>query len=366
MGAHQFAKQFAGNGYEVAFISEPISSFHYFFALDKEGFWDRHRYWLQGGRWEDGGKVWAYTPFALVPITKKPLFRSRWIVDNNYKLAFPPLKWKLKKAGFHKVDVLFLDEPFEYFLDNVDYGKSVFRLSENIVPLFEKDKAHLLEKAKRVVRRADLVVITARQLQDLAQKMGARRIEYIPGGADFELFNDGFPRIPQEYGEIPAPRVVFVGNINYWLDVELLAYAARRLPDVSFILIGKPWTDITKLDGLPNIHFLGGRCHGDLPPYLKHADIGMIPFNTKILRTRYVHPIKLYEYMSCGLPVVSTSWPELKAMNSPVYAAETKEEFVRLLLKAQGEKGQPRFIEYAQANTWPQRYEKLIQALASV
>ncbi len=76
------------------------------------------------------------------------------------------------------------------------------------------------------------------------------------------------------------------------------------------MLVGKSLVDLSALERLPNVKLLGRKPYASLPSYLRAFDVGIIPFKLNEL-TRNVNPIKLREYLSAGLPVVSTDMPEV-------------------------------------------------------
>src|SRR5206468_9194695 len=102
----------------------------------------------------------------------------------------------------------------------------------------------------------------------------------------------------------------FYGTIQDWVDLDLMAYLASRHPEWSFAMIGKLCVDVSRLARYPNIHWLGRKPHSELPSYCKGFAAGLIPYilNERVL---HVNPIKLREYLSAGLPVVSTAVPEV-------------------------------------------------------
>jgi hypothetical protein len=91
-------------------------------------------------------------------------------------------------------------------------------------------------------------------------------------------------------------------------------------------MIGGIFTDVSKLKRFPNIHLLGRREHPQLPAYCKGFDVGIIPY---VLHERILHvnPIKLREFLSAGLPVVSTAFPEAQLYPQFCDAVATPQQF---------------------------------------
>jgi glycosyltransferase involved in cell wall biosynthesis len=99
---------------------------------------------------------------------------------------------------------------------------------------------------------------------------------------------------------------------------------------------------------------------------LQHADVGIIPFKVTPL-IESVSPLKLYEYMACGLPVVASRWRELEAINSPARLASSSEEFLRLLhetLARLSDLKKQQFREFACRNSWQARGESVLKIFA--
>ncbi len=306
------------------------------------------------------GKIWAYVPFTLLPIQYRLFLRNRWTIRNNHRLTLPSINYMLRKKDFKQADIIFLDEAFDYLLDLVNHKKSILRIHDDINHLFNKGNENYLENAKKVIQRVDLVIVVSRVLESMIKEMGAKRVLYLPNAVDFEHSSLGPDTLPTEFSDIPSPRVIYVGSISNWFDVDLMAYTASKLPNISFIMIGKPMIDFTKLQSLPNVYMLGIRNHDMLPQYFKNVDIGIIPWKRGQF-TDYAHPNKLYEYMACGLPVVSTKWEELEYIKSPAYLASNYEEFAEKIRIALGVKEKNKYIEFAKANSWENRFEQLMK-----
>ena len=131
-----------------------------------------------------------------------------------------------------------------------------------------------------------------------------------------------------------APVAVYAGALDSWFDTEALEAAASQNPECRFLIAGRiDHPPIRRLHALPNIEFLGEIPYGHVPALLARARVALIPFRINPL-TLMTNPIKLYEYFSCGLPVVSTPLPEAQSMNHLVYVSTTPAEFARHVARA--------------------------------
>jgi glycosyltransferase involved in cell wall biosynthesis len=134
-----------------------------------------------------------------------------------------------------------------------------------------------------------------------------------PHGVDHASFAralDPVLRVPDDLAALPEPRIGFYGTLRDWVDLPLVAEVARARPQWSFALIGQQLGDTSAVHGLRNVHLLGQRRHDELPAYCKGFAVGMIPYRIDE-RMAFVNPLKLREYLSAGLPVVSTAVPEV-------------------------------------------------------
>lgn len=183
---------------------------------------------------------------------------------------------------------------------------------------------------------------------------------------DFSAFADGPRELPREYVGLPRPIAVFVGSLDRRIDHELLDQVALAMPDVSFVLIGP---DIHVGDRLParrNIHRLGVRAHRALPRYLHNADVGLIPYDVERHPELIggIHPLKLYEYFACGLPVVASRWSELERIGSPAVLCDGPGQFVSGISRAlDGDVDIDAGIELAKRADWGGRVRDLLAML---
>ena len=133
---------------------------------------------------------------------------------------------------------------------------------------------------------------------------------------------------PSDFPE--GPIVGFFGLLSEWLDQDLILKLSRQLGNrASIVLIGTADVDVSRLERISNIHLLGPKPFSELPQYIAHFMVGIIPFVVNEL-TRAVNPIKLREMLAAGCPVVSSALPEVERMvqRKGVVVSGSQEEFV--------------------------------------
>jgi glycosyltransferase involved in cell wall biosynthesis len=126
-----------------------------------------------------------------------------------------------------------------------------------------------------------------------------------------------------------GPVLGFFGLIHDWIDLDLIGWLAERRPAWNLVMIGKVAVDNARIRHLANIHWLGRQPYEKLPSYCRRFDVGLIPFVLNEL-TRNVNPIKLREYLSAGVPVVSTNLPEVALCQAQGWCAvaHSREDFL--------------------------------------
>jgi teichuronic acid biosynthesis glycosyltransferase TuaH len=158
---------------------------------------------------------------------------------------------------------------------------------------------------ERLAARADVVFACSRVLEGAAHAW-SDRVRYLPNGVDPP---GGDAPEPPDLQSLRRPRLGYVGTLHASrLDVELLARAAELRPSWSFVLLGPDQLgahDRERLFSLPNVHYLGVRPHRDVRGYLAALDVGLLVHRDTEF-TRSLDPLKIYEYLAAGLPIVAT------------------------------------------------------------
>ncbi len=217
-----------------------------------------------------------------------------------------------------------------------------------------------VEAEQWLVRRATHVFVTSKDLAGERKRLNPRTT-YLPAGADVAPFLRSWPE-PGDLARLPRPRICFFGTLDVWLDQDLLIEVATTFSNASLVLIGPVRWDVSRLLARPNVHWLGPRPHDALPAYLHHVDLCLIPYRITPY-TRTIHPVKTYEALATGKPLVATALPELEQYSELVTVAEDASAFLRGIAESLAETDPllaERRREIARQNTWDARY-RLIQ-----
>ena len=368
VGSHYFADQFLKNGWEVTYLSAPVTPFHLVRIRDKD-VRKRVSTVLHGG-YERRKNLVSYVPFSLIAPDGRPLLNSRLVTRNWHRTLFPKPSRIMKRLGMEAVELLYLDNIFQsYWLEVLPHKKSVFRVMDNH-GLFPGWKGRAEEIAASVAKRADLTIYSALHLETYVRSLSPRKSIFIPNGVDFELFQEQSTPLNKKLldaiRQTKPPRVLYVGAIDHRLDMELIRVASSKLPHVTVILAGPIYAPVDTNNLPDNVLLVGPVPHQELSALMKEVSLGIIPFDThkQYERIEGIRPLKLFEYLAGGLPVVCTRWPEVEHMGSPASFYSTQEEFIETV---QSVLGNPPPAETAKAfakdHDWSKSFAKLIDSL---
>ena len=221
------------------------------------------------------------------------------------------------------------------------------------------------------MRNADLVTGSAR---DLHRHLLESRPDalLVPNGVDYGHF-----AYYRETGQIPEglesiagrPLVGYYGALAEWLDYDLIEYAAKALPECEFVFIGPDYDGSSKKSvafDLPNVTWLGPKPYTELPAYLARFDVATIPFEVSDV-THSVSPLKLFEYMAGGRPIVIPALREAGAYPG-VLVGDDYEGYVARIKEALALGDDAEYVaklrRTARNNTWERRVLTLVDAAA--
>jgi GT2 family glycosyltransferase/glycosyltransferase involved in cell wall biosynthesis len=231
---------------------------------------------------------------------------------------------------------------------------------------FPRVQPESLVLEKRLVQSCELLVVTAQRLYEKWQPY-QRPMVLARNAADYDFYAERC--IPNEFlSGINHPVVGYYGAIADWFDVELLAEVARLRPDYSFVLLGGVFdVDVSSLQALPNVKLLGQQPYESMPQYLYHFDACVIPFKINPI-TEATDPVKFYEYLTGGKPVVSVRLPELEPYRDFVYLAGGAAEFAAQIDRALSGNSEQKVAQrkaLAQQHSWAERYRRITGEVAA-
>jgi GT2 family glycosyltransferase/glycosyltransferase involved in cell wall biosynthesis len=225
----------------------------------------------------------------------------------------------------------------------------------------------ILQAELDLVEKCDLLVVTSRQLYNKWQKYN-RPTVLARNGTDYEFYAERC--LPNQILEkTDRPVIGYFGAIADWFDLELMLYIARNRPQYHFVLLGGVFDlDVSELQSLPNVSLLGQQPYETMPEYLYHFNVCTIPFKMNSI-TEATNPVKVYEYLSGGKPVVSVALPELKPYKELLYLANDPDDFLFKLDEAVSE-NDPEIVKrrkaFARENSWKSRYDQILTGIRQV
>ncbi|MDD2890371.1 MAG: glycosyltransferase [bacterium] len=226
-------------------------------------------------------------------------------------------------------------------------------------PLYKKWHMELIKKV-------DMFFASAQTIKnDILAIDPTKKITYIPNAVDFPFFNTQASLVKDrmDLASIPRPILGFVGLVSWWIDTELIYETAVKLPNYSFVIIGPIRQPLKEL---PNIYLLGQKPYEEVPMYIRMFDVCLAPFKIDKVGNA-ADPLKIYEYLALGKPVVSTDIDELRKLDNLLYIAKNNADFVNCIEKALKERKGDLEIKrkkYAELNSWKARIDTMLQTIS--
>ena len=254
----------------------------------------------------------------------------------------------------------FLDRGFKIiyeFIDELSDDIAGFKISDEI----KASHKRMLEDTEKVY-----VVTTADKLYQEAKELrGENKLALVTNGVQYEHFaNIDCKKIPDKMKNIVNSKkkiIGYFGALASWFDYDLIKELAEEFKDdYEIVLIGIDYdqslgkSGILKLD---NVHYLGTVNYNELPTYSKFFNVSIIPFMVNEI-TEATSPVKLFEYMALGKPIVTTALPECRKYESPL-VSDSHEDFINNIKKAAELENSKEYIELLRKegnqNTWRQK-----------
>ena len=314
--------------------------------------------------------LWSYRPPRYLPFVYRPTAAARATAE----LRRFHLVGTLRRLG--------LVNPIHYVW-HPDYASTLRRLPPRFTIYHRYDKydayentsvAEALAQEREVAARADLLIASSRVMAADLERLVGRPVRHLPHGVDFEFFHERANResTPEDLARLPRPRIGLVARLGENMDDRALAEIATQRPAWSVVLIGPDGyrsaegrERFRKLVALPNVHALGSRPREDVPAYVAGLDVTLLCYRMDTWGG-WVQPIKAYEYLACGRPIVSSAIDAAADFGDLVRVVESAGGWVPAIEAALGGdtvEEMARRLSFARRNTWDDRVLELVQII---
>ena len=355
-------------GHEVLFVDPPINVGRVFFRYFSKGKWSLSRIFTQTKKTEEN--VTVFSPLNFPPFKKD--FSVKHAKRIN-KIAQKIFDGQTESEQADKKTILWVYhvelEGLENYLKYIKHDFLIYDCVDNYEAFPKYDtpekKKWIADQEKLLASRANVVFATT---PGLVEKLGKYnpKTYFTPNVGDFDRFfdikNKGF-EIPEDLKNISHPIVGFTGAVDeYKFDKKLLRKIAEDYPSYSFVIIGplalKDKESTKKALGfedLKNVFFLGSKDFTEIPKYVAFFDVMIIPYQLNDYTVGGCFPVKFFEPLAAGIPLVVTDLPSYYPFSDVCYISKNENEFSNNIRKALEEdspgKAKQR-QETAGKNTW--------------
>ena len=272
--------------------------------------------------------IWVWSPLVI------PAASSKLSQNINEKLFSITLGFYRYLYSFRSA-VLWTYNPLSllYIKPNI-FNALIYHCVDEISAQPGMNKKLIQAQERRLCSLADHVFVTSSSLYS-SRSRWTKNITYFPNVVDSDHFSKErsiSAPMPFEFESIPKPRLIFVGALSsYKVDFGLIQKLAIIRPDWSIVLVGligegDPSTSIDQLLDIKNIYLLGPKPYTELPRLMHFSNVGLLPCVLNQY-TRAMFPMKFFEYLAAGLPVVSTRLSSLEGFADYLAFADSAEEF---------------------------------------
>ena len=354
---HQVMSRLARQN-DVVFVSRPLQ-------VDEAVPWAASRSSVRrAGAHTVQDRVVAYVPPAYLPSVFSSPAADR-LMERGRRAALRHFvrRWSGQPR------VLYLWHPaFERYLDTFPDSVVCYHLFDDRA-LYGDGRDEATDQAlERIFARADLVFTASEELSVRYRRFG--NVHWVPNGVDADAYERErrTPRpVPADLAGISGPRLGYAGTLRAQIDLDMLAEIATARPTWSLVLIGdisratSQSAGFARLAALPNVYPLGAKPMEQIPAYMAHLDVGLLPYRMDGA-AQFCYPLKMLEYLAAGLPVVSSRLSAVRAFEPMIRVAATPLEWIEQiaisLLPAAAQDAEARRA-VAAANSWDARVARI-------
>jgi glycosyltransferase involved in cell wall biosynthesis len=293
------------------------------------------------------------------------------------RLRLAQVRWLARKHGMHSPILWVFDPSTASAVGTFREKLVIFYMLDNYVEFFPHEataaRAAMTRNEATMLAKADLVFAVSEGLYRRCLRVNPRSF-LVPNGVDYDRFQattaDG--EAPPDMRAICRPILGYVGALQSDLNFPLLERLAAECPQWSMVFVGPDelGRDRQRFQALiarPNVHYLGAKTVSEVPKYIDACDVCMMPNDIGSSTVPDCDSIKLYEYLACGRPIVSTDVPSVRRFGSLVRIAHSHVEFIEQVEEALRE--DPRIRDerkaVAREHSWQRRVELMSRVITS-
>ncbi len=220
------------------------------------------------------------------------------------------------------------------------------------------------EAYRRISESGRAVAAVSQEIIDRIDPKGPHRV--VPNGIEPDEWSGPVPSAPAWFDRIPGPRAVYVGTLDSRLDIAGLTQVAAARPDLQIVLIG-PAPDgayIAPLKALPNVTIRGEVGRREVIGVLRNTELTLLAHRRTPL-TEAMSPLKVYEYLAAGKPVLATDLRPVRGFGPRVHMTESVSDFIELIdpALAQGTLAEDERLAFVSDNAWSSRHREILTLL---
>lgn len=301
----------------------------------------------------------------LVPVSGSRLL-ANMSADRWYRAVFKAAS----RIGIHQ-PIIWMSQPEQVrALSSGKYGLSIYHIVDEYTGYTgttAKQESVLAAAEQLLLDTVDLTIAVSPEL--VRAKSAPGRDVFLVENAvnlrEFELARSAGD-VPEDLLKIPRPRIGYSGLVGKRLDLKLIQDVACKRPEWSFVMIGVEDSRdcesiLSGLKDMPNVYFLGEKPPSRVASYVTGLDLGMLPYELNT-ETSHISPLKMYEYLAAGLPIVSTAIPASRRKANVVAIACDANEFdsrCAALLDNKNDQDISERLGEAAQSTWDNRIAEL-------
>ncbi len=297
----------------------------------------------------------------------------------NWSLSRIFVKRAMRRLNFKKSIAIIFAYNAESLVGTLNERLSIYFCNDAFDKLYSRAafQKRVAALEQRLIRKVDAVITVSEKLTE-EKSLHAKDITTIHHGVDYRLYEEAL-RNPgpstEEFNQMRKPIIGYSGVVRHIIDIDLLDFLAAERPEWSLAIIGpvtesdtRYYEKVNALKRRKNVYFLGSRSPESLPRLLDQFDVCLLPYTVSDVSTYYAAPLKFYEYLAAGKPVVSTVGPR-NFNEDIVINATTREDFLHgieraLTLTTRGHVSRRR--ELARLNSWEQRVNSMATFISAL